>query len=339
MKLSGIHGQDDAIRALRASIRRNEIAHAYLFAGPANSGKTTAALAFAASLTCTNRDPEGDACGVCASCRRARAGTHPDIRVISPEGDQTKIGQMQEMIKSLNYAPIAAGYSVVIIEQADTLNPHSENAILKILEEPPPYAVLILLSRNPVSLLPTIRSRCRIIRFVRSKTSDIEDMLKQRYGLSTEEARVIAECSQGAIGLAVRMAEDSTILEQRRSVMEIMRRLPTCPSVYVFKAAEMVRKIAETKEGDDRTRIQRLRELLDYMLTWYADLLRLRLGGTEARICNLDLRADLEEQTGIYSTERIQTAIASIMHTQRCLEGNVTAQLALENMFFSLRPE
>lgn len=343
MRFSDIEGQEGAIRALKFSLRRGEVAHAYLFVGPANTGKMATALAFASALNCVNKTSENneDACGTCISCRRIEAGTHSDVRIITPEGDQTKIDQMREMIKSLQFAPLGGRWSVVIIEQADTLNPSSENAILKILEEPPSYAVLILLSCNPTLLLPTIRSRCRTIRFMRASTSEVEAMLKRNFDLPEEKVKLIAACSQGAIGRAIRMASDPAMLEDRAAVLGLIRNWPTSPPVLAFKTAETIRKMAEGTQSDtdERTRIGRLHRLLDYILSWYSDLLSLKIRGNDAPVCNIDMVDDLKEQVVLYTRERLQAAIKSIMDTRRYLAGNVTAQLALENMLFDIRPD
>ena len=339
MRLAEVHTQDAAVRALRSSIARSSVSHAYLFAGPRNCGKTTTALAFASALNCADPTTEGDACGLCMSCLRIQAGNDADVQSISPEKDQTTIDQMREMIRSLNYAPLSGKYRVFIIEQADTLNPSSENCILKILEEPPPYAVLILLSSNPNSLLPTIRSRCRVVRFSRASSSQIEDILANISSLSDEERRVIAACSQGLVGKAMSAASDPDFMEERHAILQALKAWAGGPPVMGLRTAETIRKLAEPRknDADERTRIRRLTEMLDYVLTWYSDLLSLKIGG--AQQVNVDYADDLADEVGRYSAGRLRRAIRSIMDTRRYLEGNITPQLALENLFFDLRPD
>ena len=240
MRLSDVHAQPAAVRALRSSISRASVAHAYLFCGPRSCGKTTTALAFASALNCADPTPEGDACGLCMSCLRIQAGNDADVQLISPDGNQTKMEQMQEMIRSLNYAPLSGKYRVFIIEQADTLNPSSENCILKILEEPPPYAVLILLSANPNSLLPTIRSRCRMVRFSRASTSEIEEVLRRSSDLSDDERRVIAACSQGLVGKAISAASGSEFMEERQAVLQALKAWADGPPVMGLRTAESI---------------------------------------------------------------------------------------------------
>ena len=341
MRLADICAQDIAVRALRTSMSRGQVAHAYLFAGPRSSGKTATALAFASALNCANPTRDGDACGLCMSCVRIEAGGDADVQMISPDGDQTKMEQMQAMIKNLNYAPLSGKYRVYIIEQGDTLNAHSENCILKILEEPPAYAVLILLSSNPNSLLATIRSRCRTVRFRRAKREEVEGAVCVRFDLPDAEAVAIASCSQGLIGRAYQMASGPDLLDERRIVLQSIREFVQQPPVAAIRTAEGLASLSKPKKNDPdtRTRVRRLTEMLEHILTWYADLLSMKVRNDESLITNVDYIDDLRAQARIYSAERLGQSLRTIMDTRRYLEGNITPQLALESMFFDLRPD
>lgn len=339
MRFSDIEAQDTAVRILRASIRKGSVAHAYLFTGPRGSGKTSTALAYAAALNCADRTPDGDACGTCLSCLRIQSGSDADVRLIAPDGNQTKIQQMQDMIKDLGFAPLSGRYKVFIIEQADTLNSHSENCILKILEEPPVYAVLILLSRNPKSLLPTIRSRCRVVRFGRAGTEDVTNALRKRFDLPDDELSMIASCAQGLIGRAFSLAAEPQFMEERQVVFQALKDWADGPTVLGLRTAELLREEAKPSKDDTRTAVGNLTGMLDNILTWYADLLTLKVRGSDAPVTNIDYLDELDTLARRYSTGRLQSAIGSIMETRRYLEGNITPQLALESMFFDLRPD
>ena len=345
MRFSDIHGQDVAVQALQSSLHKQSgsigIAHAYLFAGPKSVGKTSAALAFAAALNCDDPTPQGDSCGNCLSCIRIMAGTDLDVQVIYPEKNQTVVKQMGDMIANLVYAPVHGKRRVCIIEQADTLNTYSENSILKVLEEPPDYAVMILLSRNPTSLLPTIRSRCRLVRFHAAATTEVEEVLRTRFDLPDDEVRVIAASSEGAIGRAIGMASDPEMMEDRRLALEALQWWADSPPVAALRTAEALRRIAEPTKSEKeagQTTVRRLQELLDYIQSWYADLLEIKVLGDRAALSNVDFEEALHIHAGRYSTSGVRSGINSIMATRRYLEGNVTPQLALENMLFSLSP-
>ena len=264
-----------------------------------------------------------------------------DVRLISPDGNQTKIEQMQEMIKDLNFAPLSGMYKVFIIEQADTLNASSENCILKILEEPPSYAVLILLSSNPNSLLPTIRSRCRTVRFRRAGTEEIEGVLRERHDLSDDAVRMIAACSCGAVGRAFKLASSPEFMEERQTVLQTLKAWTNGPAIRSIQAAEILRHLAEPQKNDpdNRTRVARLAEMLEHILSWYADLLTLKVRGENTPISNADCAEDLNVLASRFSAGRLRKAVGVIMDTRRYLEGNITPQLALENMFFDILPD
>ena len=340
MRLTDIVAQETAVRALLSSIRRSSVAHAYLFAGPRSVGKTTTALALASALNCVEPSSEGDACGRCLSCVRIEGGGDADVTVISPDGNQTRIEQMQEMIRSLNFAPLSRKFRVIIIEQADTLNPSSENCILKILEEPPPYAVLILAVRNPNILLPTIRSRCRLVRFRRARTDEIGEALRSRFDLPEEELTVIAACADGAIGRAFRMASEPEFMEERRTVLEALKDWADGPPIISLCLAEQIRSMAKPAKNspEDETLVSNLTDMLEYVLSWYADLLDLKVRGGDASVANIDCMKDLDAQVRRYTPGGLSAAVRTIMDTRRYLEGNITPQLALENMFLALRP-
>lgn len=341
MRLSDVKTQDSAVRVLKSTSAGTSVAHAYLFAGPNNTGKTSAALAFASALNCAAPTDDGDACGTCMSCLRIEAGTDPDVQLISPQRNATTIKQTRDMIRDMSYAPLSGRYRIFIIEQADTLNPFSENSILKALEEPPSYVVLILIAANANSLLPTIRSRCLMVRFRRSGTEEVADALRELTDLDGEDIRTIAACSRGALGNALRMASEPGFREERQAVLEALRTWSEGPAVLSIRTAEIVRRLAEPKKNDpdERTRIRRLAEILEHILYWHSDLLALKVCGGDAHLVNVDYADVLAQQAGRYDAAALREGIRSIMETRRYLEGNVNPQLALENMFFALRPE
>jgi DNA polymerase-3 subunit delta' len=245
---------------------------------------------------------------------------------------------MTDMIKTLTFAPLSGRYKVVIIEQADTLNADAENAILKVLEEPPHYAVLILLSRNPNSLLPTIRSRSRTIQFRRISTEQIAKALRAKLQLSEDEIRTIAACSQGAIGRAFSLANDPTFMEDRRTALHALKRWSEGPAILSLQTAEIFREIAKpSKNTEGRTTVKNLNALLEHILSWYSDLLRIKVGGDLA-ITNIDFLADLQDQSSRYTTRQLEGGVQAIMNARRHLDGNITPQLVLENLLFDLRP-
>jgi len=217
MNWSSIRSHAAQIEMLRRSIRRGRLAHTYLFAGPAGVGKSLFARIFAQSLLCEQfADEELKACGECSGCRQMDAGSHPDFFYIgSPDGrrvirieefagslEDGKRGQ-EGLIHDLSFRPMLAERRIAVIDDADLMNRESENSMLKTFEEPPPYAIIILVSSKPERILPTTRSRCQLLRFGALPEQDVAELLVQ-HGLaeSPKEASAAAAMSDGSLQMA-----------------------------------------------------------------------------------------------------------------------------------------
>jgi len=194
---------------LEGAHRRGRLASTYLFAGENGIGKRMTALAFAARLNCTDPVDAGvivDACGMCASCVKFEAGTHPDLIIIEPDGAQIKVEQIRQVEEALSYRSFEGGYKVVLVDNAEAMNPAASNAFLKTLEEPAPGCLIILITSMPDRLLPTIRSRCSRINF---KPLSYEQCNRALQG--SEVSKTGVRLSMGRPGLA--MTED--LVEER----------------------------------------------------------------------------------------------------------------------------
>lgn len=215
MNWSSLRSHADQIEMLRRSIRRGRLAHTYLFAGPAGVGKSLFARILAQCLLCERvRDEDLNACGECSSCRQMTAGSHPDFFYVGcPEdktetpvalflGERDKRGQ-EGLIHDISLRPMIASRRVAIIDDANRMNEEGNNAMLKTLEEPPPDSLLILIAENLDELLPTIRSRCQLLRFGGLPEKDVAELLIQHELASTfEEASAVASMSDGSLQTA-----------------------------------------------------------------------------------------------------------------------------------------
>ncbi|MGI6345359.1 MAG: ATP-binding protein [Bacillota bacterium] len=162
MNWEQLAGQPTVQRVLVNQIRQGSFSHAYLFTGPAGTGKRSAAEVLAAALLCEAEEPP---CGQCLACQQAERGTHPDLRWVQPDGTSLKLAQIKALLAEAALTPNSARYRVFIVEEAEKLTPEAANALLLILEEPPPFDIFILTAAGPV--LPTIESRCQVLRFQR----------------------------------------------------------------------------------------------------------------------------------------------------------------------------
>ena len=207
-------GQSQHIGRLKSEFSRHREAHAYLFAGPAGTGKRSVALLCAAARLCRGEEKP---CGVCGPCRRVFAGTHPDVHVIAPEKGKRDIGVgvMRAALSEASVRPLEGDAKLFLIPEADRMNPQAQNALLKTLEEPPTDTVFLLSAARPAALLPTILSRVRLIRFHPLSAEDAARRLRE-LGMDSARADAAAILSEGCVGAA--LALDGDALQRRREL-------------------------------------------------------------------------------------------------------------------------
>jgi DNA polymerase III subunit delta' len=190
--------------------------HAWLFTGPPGSGRSVAARAFAAALLC----PDGG-CGHCASCRQVQAGTHADLMLIRPEGLSYGVKQTRSLVLRAAGAPSGGRWQVVLFEDADRCTEQAANALLKAIEEPAPRTVWLLCAPSAEDLVPTIRSRCRVVTLVVPASSAVANVLVTRDGIDPAKALAAARAAQGHVGRARRLATDASAAKRRADVLRV----------------------------------------------------------------------------------------------------------------------
>src|SRR5512147_1709330 len=221
-------GHEWAVDMLKKHVVHGTTRHAYLFSGPPGLGRRTLALRFAQALNCTTPVSAGVPCGKCRDCRQIAAMQHADLTVIQAdsEGGTLKVDQIREARRTLTLKPYQSKYRVSIFLRFQEANDSASNALLKTLEEAPSYAVLILTADNPEQLLPTIVSRCEVLRLRPLKIEEIQRGLVNR-GIETGRAKLVAHISGGRFGYALRLVENDDLLEKREERLnELLTLLP-----------------------------------------------------------------------------------------------------------------
>jgi len=222
--------------------------HAWLITGPPGSGRSVAALCFAAALQCTSDGVPG--CGQCRPCTTAMAGTHGDVRRIVPEGLSIGVDEMRAIVATASRRPATGRWQVVVIEDADRLTEGAANALLKVVEEPPPATVFLLCapSVDPEDIAITLRSRCRHVALVTPSAEAIARVLMESDGLGEEEAHWAAAVSGGHVGRARRLATDPEARERRARALGLARDAATPARAYA--AVEELVAAAESEARD-----------------------------------------------------------------------------------------
>ncbi len=273
MRFSEIIGQSENVRHLKRAIEKGKVSHAYMLCGEEGSGRMPLAMAFAAALLCEEGGAE--ACGHCPSCRRIAEGMHPDLHRVAHEKPNTiSVEDIRtQVIHDVGNRPYGS-YKVYIIDEAEKMNESAQNALLKTIEEPPPYAVLILLSTHAAALLPTIRSRC--VELVMRPVADAEiiNYLMEQVSVPDYRARSIASFAQNNLGRAVRLATSSEFEAQKDQISAIMRQVWN--STYSQRLAWQ-KELAQEKDL--------LPQKLSLMQVWLRDLMLIKSqDGTAAQI-------------------------------------------------------
>lgn len=367
LTLSTLFGQEAAVKALRRALEADALAGTYLIIGQDGVGKGTVAQAFANAAACLNPTLHPfDACGQCDSCRRTAQNQHPEIVNVYPAGDQMQIWQFWDrdnkpsgvLSRTLSFAPVVGKRRVFILHQADRLNESAANSLLKVLEEPPPYVVMVLLAPHPARMLPTILSRSQMIRINSVPTDELATFLQDSHGCQPSQAQTLAAFAEGRIGQAVRLAKNPKISEEIALVMDYAQGLPNAPIVRALRAAEGLRKIAaqmkatvsddeieenETaKENDESAAKEKVNRkqyamVFELLVTFYRDLLALSTGLTTSQaVVNRDRLELLQTLAQFGTTERWLGCLDAILLARRRLDANANIPLVTESLLMRL---
>jgi DNA polymerase-3 subunit delta' len=336
--------QDEAKTLLRAALAEGP-AHAYLFHGPRGVGKRRAALAFAAELL-------GDR-------ERVSRRAHPDLYVLEPLGDQIRIDPIRALRRDLHMRPFEADRRIYLVFGADLLNEDAADALLKDLEEPPAYAVIVLVADDLGPLPPTVRSRCQHVPFKRLSQRAIKAHLSSR-GVEGERLEALARVAGGRLDRAERLL-DTEAEERRAQVIALARTVYLAPEFDPAAAAQVVTQLAQTRAAAARSEAesgatgeetareleQRVRraargaerdeilEALDVLSSWYRDLMVVGQGA-EGAVLNSDRLTELSED-GTGRSVQAERAAETVRDVWRSFEFNVQPGLALEALFVRLR--
>jgi DNA polymerase-3 subunit delta' len=360
-------GQDVAARFLSAVVKSETPAHAYLFAGPLGSGKTETAQLFARALLCANGGTDD-----CDCCRRVAHGTHPDLHTIAPAGAAGYlVEQVKEVIASALMAPVRARRKIYLFTRADLLAGHAANALLKTLEEPPKDTVFLLLARNRDVVLETIVSRCQVLPFRRIPEAEAIAAIVEKTGATPEAARIALSATGGSLFYAERFWRSQKRRNLRVATLEALERLMHADDASVLESAkelitgtkkpleevkaEQQRKLEQSRDFLGAGALSRLDqqfrreltsreretigEILDVARSWLRDVMLVQMPESSEQPVNSDFITNIRRASECMDLEGAVRALGAVDEAQRQIQYNVSLQLALEVMLFSIRKE
>ena len=328
-KFSDIIGQDIVVSHLQNALRTGGVSHAYILNGAKGSGRHMIARSFSAALMCEAPRREGaylEPCGECLSCIQEASGSHPDI--ITPAWEKESsigVGDIRKMRSDVRVKPYRAARKVYILEDAEKMTIAAQNALLKTLEEPPSYTVILLLADGTSAFLPTVLSRCVTLPLRPVPEKAVEECLMERFGADGSRARLCARFSGGSIGRAVLLLENEKFIALREKTILLLRKIDGTDAAEL---ASFAKEAAAEEETQD---------LLDLILTWNRDLLVCRSTHSTENLIFTDEVQYIIEAAHAVSWKGLQAASEAVFRARRRLSSNVNAELTLQMMLLELR--
>jgi len=357
-------GQDRVAAFLRSAVEGGHVSHAYLFVGPPGSGKATAAKSLACAILC-----DDNGCGTCGECYRVRRGGHPDVHLIAPEGAAGYlVEQVRDIIRDVSLSPVDGTHKIYILQSADLFNDTSANALLKTLEEPPDDVVMILMSHSFDAVLPTIASRCQVVRFRRIPPSESAAILVAKTGADPEEAAAALAAAGGVVVRARDFLASPARREARAAILRVLKDLGFADDLDVLTAAKELLsavkapleevKAAQSAEVDQRADFlgrgaskaleerhkreltarerEGVGEVLNVAESWLRDCLVISQG-VDDLVVNTDAKDAMSGIGAVITPAAAVTALNAVNDARRRISYNVSPQLAIEAMLFDIR--
>ena len=318
-----IIGHQRIMENLEKTIDKNQLSHSYLFEGEEALGKKMVALYFAKTLLCKEQGLKP--CNNCNSCLKFDNFNHPDFQLIEPKKNSIPRKAIEDLIKSINIAPLESKRRIIIIDDSHKMGLEAQNCLLKTLEEPPSYINMILITCNINDLIPTIISRCEVIKFHPVENKKIENLLKSKYDKTEEEASFIAHFTQGSVGKSIALSQSQDFLNKREETLNIIHSIINGDKATIFNSIDF---FIDNKDS--------IEDILDIIIYWFRDLIIYKKIGNQHLIINRD-KLDLLSQQFFLDEDKINDIIEKVLETKKYVNGNVNYQLSIELMLLNIQ--
>ncbi|MBR1742691.1 MAG: DNA polymerase III subunit delta', partial [Lachnospiraceae bacterium] len=315
-----IIGQDNIKKHLQEGITKGKLSHAYIINGETGSGRHLIASALTKTLLCENRTAEGDACGVCKSCMQVDTGNHPDLRFITHEKQSIGVDDIRtQLINDVTIKPYSSSHKIYIVPDANKMTEEAQNALLKTIEEPPEYAMIILLTDNYENLLETIKSRCIVLNTRPLGKEEITQYLIKNLQMEPERASIAAGFCQGNVGKAIHFASSDDFQKMKEDTLNLLKKID---EMDVTEIMTVIEELA-TKKG-------KINEYLDLMLLWFRDILMFKVTKDANILLYREEYNTISKQASKRNYEDIENIINAIDKAKIRLDANVNFKTAIE---------
>ena len=323
---SDILGNEQIIEHLQNAIRMGKVSHAYILNAPASSGKMMIAEAFAAALQCVKKGAEP--CGECHSCKQAESHNHPDIIYVQHAKPNTiGVDDIRVQInQDIAIKPYSSPYKIYIVDEAEKMNVQAQNALLKTIEEPPAYGVILLLTTNADSFLPTILSRCIRLDLRPVADDKLKQFLMKKCGVVDYQADLCVDFSQGIVGKAVTLASSAHFNEIKEAALQLVKRVK---DIELSEMIAAVKHISEYK--------LEINDFFDLMMIWYRDVLLYKATADVNGLIFKDEVYEIKKQANTSSYHGIELILEGLEKAKMRLDANVNFDLVIELLLLTLK--
>ena len=323
---SEIVGHEQIKEHMQAAIRDKKPFHAYLFQGEEGVGKEALARTFAAGLQCQSESADKP-CKECVSCRQMESGNQPDVIWVTREKASLGVDEIREQLcNTMDIKPFSSPYKIYLVPEAEKMTEAAQNALLKTIEEPPEYGIVILMTSNISALLPTIQSRCLTMEFRPLSTAVVESYVKEHCQVPDYQARASAAFAQGNLGKAMRYAKSEDFIERKDHIISLLRH------VEQMDLSEMLAVIK-----DLGTRKAEVRDYIDLMVLWYRAVLLFKATKDINQLLFQDEASYISREASHRSYEKIEEILQAFEKAKVRLRANVNFDITMELMLLTLK--
>ena len=326
LELKEILGHEPIKEHFFNAVLTGNISHAYILSGEAGMGKKSLANAFALALLCEKG--QADPCRQCHACKQVMSGNHPDLIYVTHEKPASiGVDDVRRQINdTIQVKPYSSAHKIYIVDEAEKMTVQAQNALLKTIEEPPAYAVILLLTTNAEAFLPTILSRCVQLKLKPLKDGEVKDYLVSRMGVELSQAEIYTAFARGNLGKAIHLADSEDFRHLYGALLELLKKLKKSD---ISELLERIRKMKEDKLD--------IHQCLDFMQMWYRDVLMYKTTKDINLLIFKDEFSTVNAMSTVSGYEGLERILTAIDKARIRLDANVNMELVMELLLLTMK--